>query len=106
MDGRGVGVLLAHLDAERRAGDVHAVELGVDGVDAVLARHEAHGVRVLVDELDEAVVLGAAGGHDLQDGHSQGVAGAVITANFSVYLVRTYRSMLSSYTLIGACLVK
>lgn len=57
VDGCGVGVLLAHLYPERRAGNVDAVELAVDVVDSVLVRHEAHRVGVGVDQLDEAVVL-------------------------------------------------
>lgn len=65
VDGGRVRGVLAHLDVERRAGYVHAVELDVDLVDAVLARHETHRVLLQVDHLDEAVVLVARRADDL-----------------------------------------
>jgi len=54
-----VGAELTDEHGERAAGDVRLVELDVDVVDAVLARHEAHRVFVLVQLLVEDVLLGA-----------------------------------------------
>lgn len=38
----GISIILADLDSQRRSRDVHAVELDVNLVDAILTGHEAH----------------------------------------------------------------
>lgn len=47
---------ISYLDPQRRSGDMNTVELDVDIMDSVLARHEPDAVLVPVDVLDEAIV--------------------------------------------------
>lgn len=66
VEGRWVGVDLADLNAERTSRYVDSVELDVDVVDSVLARHETDRVSLRVDRLDEAVIFDSTRRHDLK----------------------------------------
>lgn len=47
VDGSWVRIVFAHLDAERRSGDMNAVKLRVDGVDSVFSGIESNRLRAV-----------------------------------------------------------